>query len=822
MALVYAILLGGLAILPLVWGQHTVLIQDMLLAYYCYFDDFHRQFAINHWPLWSSSYQTGMPMYAYWQSGWLYPGTWVCFGLFPTQIGLYLFYGMHFALACYGFAILGPCLRLTRAASLWSGTVFALSGTLLARYEHPTFMAGWAYMPLVLGLLIRVQRRPSALRFSLYAIAFALQALGGHPQATITTALLILPFGIGYWPRLRKTVLANVMAFVLCLPLFEPFYALVQMTDRYGGSHWQAQTHADTYSLVGLPLKPASTAMESPDGDSASVTDSLPSDSLLAPESPLAPFPLVEAMAFEPPESVFGFQEFAAGSLRLPHLWALLYPQAVGLPAHGTWWGQEPWTEVYVGFGGLALLMLAFLSWKSASPELKRMALSGAIGLWLALGPLLGASQATFHLPILGDMRRPGRWDILLILALAAWSGQGFRRFFALLPHLPWVHQLWRRRLLLLVTLAHALGGLLFWALGYWPKLWQTLLPLVHSGSGKDYAPKLIALSRGFGQDLALMGLALCAIVWAIHSHKRHETHRHLGQIAFFLILIFSLVRLHWISFHPFPSDFYAKPPPVLQAIDLETKAFWRTTHYLEYPGDSLWRMHHQPLASMDMYEREKNALSYGIHAIYGIRHVGAHLPLLWDWRRNPRPTELSARYLFSDQKMDEFQGSVLKDLGVYGGIHAYEMENALPRLQRFPGHARDPATLSQQKCPKGYSRSGNLCVDEPYDGQLTVRGLPPEGKRTLFQAGDILLFREHAWNGWEARVDGGPWKPLQRDLLGFQFVPFDGEAERVEIRFYPRIFFWLISWSLVCFALLAVTCHFYMRTRISPWFSRK
>src|SRR5688500_12094718 len=156
--LALALLAGLLPVLPMLLRGSPVLNNDMLVAYFCYFWDFHRNWSWDH-PLvfWSSSYQTGMPMHAYWQSGYLYPLTWILFGPLSPHLGIHLFYACHFALGIVGFAALGPRLRLARTSSLWGGICFSLSGTMLARYEHAPFLAGWAWLPLVLAAFLSLR-----------------------------------------------------------------------------------------------------------------------------------------------------------------------------------------------------------------------------------------------------------------------------------------------------------------------------------------------------------------------------------------------------------------------------------------------------------------------------------------------------------------------------------------------------------------------------------------------------------------------------------------------------------------------------------------
>ena len=266
--------IGLLPVLPALLHGGPVLNNDMLVAYFCYFWDFHRNWSWSH-PLvfWSSSYQCGMPMHGYWQSGYLYPVTWLLFGPISPHVGIYLFYAFHFSLGVYGFLRLGPRLGLHRTASLWAGICFALSGTMLARYEHATFLAGWAWIPLVLHAFLALRDAPGPKAFFIYAGCVALQALGGHPQASAATAILIAVFTVtamlrrpvldprsgppgnvvpgGSVPRARARRAAwilggHLLALIYCAPMLIPFVHLVDQTDRFDGTAWEGGNPGET------------------------------------------------------------------------------------------------------------------------------------------------------------------------------------------------------------------------------------------------------------------------------------------------------------------------------------------------------------------------------------------------------------------------------------------------------------------------------------------------------------------------------------------------------------------------------------------------
>jgi hypothetical protein len=209
--------------------------------------------------------------------------------------------------------------------------------------------------------------------------------------------------------------------------------------------------------------------------------------------------------------------------------------------------------------------------------------------------------------------------------------------------------------------------------------------------------------------------------------------------------------------------------------MDLATKPFWRVDHYLEYPGTEMWQMHHDPLRRMDLFEREKTALGYGIHAIFGIKHVGGHMPLLWPWDTSLTPGEKSARYLLSNKDLGRFHGSPLKSIARYDSVRVYAVLDWKPRIELRPG-AASPVDSAAQICQAGFSGYGGICVYEPRDGWVEVRG--------RFQAGDTSVFREHWHRGWRVRVDHGEWGKPESYSGVFMAHAFSRAASQAEWKF--------------------------------------
>jgi hypothetical protein len=778
---------GLAAVLPMLLKGSPVLNNDMLVAYFCYFWDFHKAWSFAHpLPLWSSSYQCGMPMHAYWQSGYLYPVTWILFGPISPFIGIHLFYAFHFSLGIFGFLKLGPHLRLKPFAAYWAGLCFGLSGTLLARYEHATFLAGWAWLPAVLAAFLALRDAPGAKTLCAYAACVAMQALGGHPQASAATAFLIGIFTVacigravvtrrlpksertaggapGPSPRSLAWVLGgHVLALVWCLPLLIPFLKLVNDTDRYDGVTWEKG-----------PVALAARTWQSAD---------------------------------------FDFEKFSTGALRPVHLLSLAAPHALGTPSNGSWWGGEVWGEVFVYIGGLGLFFCLFASPRRANADLRWLWVAGLFGLWLSFGPALGASQIQYHIPFLNDFRRPARFLILFVLGLAPLSAHGLQRWAAR----PRAHGAYTSAILasvLAVGLAYLrfhpdpLGNVLDF-LG--PM--RSLHPCAH------YLRKMALLMGRYSDDSAVLALSAAAILFYAQRAKavpsesgarlRRRRLRRRALSALFLVLLFDLLRLHWDHFYLFPASFYREPPASAAIFDKATQPFWRVNHYLEYPGHELWRMHNDPMEHFPLLEREKTALSCGIHAVFGYRHVSAHLPLLWRWDENTTPGGKSGRYLLSNRDLPEFHGDSLTPLGRFGEVIAYEVKGWRPRLENLRA-APDSAAASA--CEEGYSGYRDVCVREPRDGTVLVH--------SRWKAGDTLLFRERYAVGWRYRVDGGSWSPAQENHEHFMALPVGKAAGRMEIEYHPGGFYRLAACSYGLSGLFLLLGFLLSRFRGGLWF---
>jgi hypothetical protein len=264
--------------------------------------------------------------------------------------------------------------------------------------------------------------------------------------------------------------------------------------------------------------------------------------------------------------------------------------------------------------------------------------------------------------------------------------------------------------------------------------------------------------------------------------------------------LLADLLRIHWDHFYLFSPDYYRKPPETAQVLDQTTAPFWRVSHYLEYPGLELWQMHNNPMAHFELLEREKLALTYGIHAIFSYRHVGAHLPMIWNWDPELTPADKGTRYLFSNTELTFYRGDSLKSLGVFNGVNAYELKNWKPRFEKLTSDLEEKSI----PCPTGYSEFKGLCVLELRDGHMQIKG--------QFSVGDTLWVRERAYPGWRYRLEAGPWMSITKSEDHFLHLPITKNSKTVELDFFPRDFY-LLS-GLCLFITLIIPLPFFMRRK--------
>ena len=200
-------------------------------------------------PLWNDLLFMGAPFLANSQVGLLYPPNWLLWVFVPhTASAIKLTILLHTLWAGLGMlALLNGPMRLRLLPALTGAALFALGGHLTAHIEQINQLQGLSWLPWLLLLLARSEKRPRQWG-PLLAAALALQLLSGHTQTVfisiVTLALMALWWG---WcseqgtsgiRRLRLLfvfLLAGIGALLLTLPQLVPTLELSGLSNRAGG-----------------------------------------------------------------------------------------------------------------------------------------------------------------------------------------------------------------------------------------------------------------------------------------------------------------------------------------------------------------------------------------------------------------------------------------------------------------------------------------------------------------------------------------------------------------------------------------------------------
>jgi hypothetical protein len=184
----------ALALLPFLifWrealGREVFYLHDVQYYFYPYHRLVVDTLRAGHLPLWNPYAFSGIPLLGDGQTAMFYPPNWIFFALAPIH-ALAVVTLAQFSIAGVGMWGYARSLRLSHAAALLAAVAYMFSGFLAARVVHLSILAGAALIPLVFWSVERLLQRPSTGSFALVAAAVALQALAGHPQVPIYTAV---------------------------------------------------------------------------------------------------------------------------------------------------------------------------------------------------------------------------------------------------------------------------------------------------------------------------------------------------------------------------------------------------------------------------------------------------------------------------------------------------------------------------------------------------------------------------------------------------------------------------------------------------------
>ncbi|HEY0603627.1 MAG TPA: YfhO family protein [Herpetosiphonaceae bacterium] len=158
-------------------------------------------------PLWNPYAFSGIPLLGDGQTAMFYPPSWL-FWLLPPIHALTVIVLLHFSIAGGGMWLYLRSLRLSRLAAFVAALAYMFNGFLVARVVHLSIMAGAALIPLIFWSVELLLQQRTRRAFVLATALVCVQALAGHPQVPIYTAvglgLYVLTLAISHWWRERR------------------------------------------------------------------------------------------------------------------------------------------------------------------------------------------------------------------------------------------------------------------------------------------------------------------------------------------------------------------------------------------------------------------------------------------------------------------------------------------------------------------------------------------------------------------------------------------------------------------------------------------
>lgn len=184
----------ALALLPfaLFWaealGRRVFYHHDLQYYFYPYHKLIVDITRAGHLPLWNPYAFSGIPLLGDGQTAMFYPPNWL-FWLLPPIYALTVVVLLQFSIAGVGMWLYLRRLRLGALAAFVAALAYMFNGFLVARVVHLSIMAGAALIPLIFWSVERLLQARDRRSFVLAAALVGVQALAGHPQIPIYTAV---------------------------------------------------------------------------------------------------------------------------------------------------------------------------------------------------------------------------------------------------------------------------------------------------------------------------------------------------------------------------------------------------------------------------------------------------------------------------------------------------------------------------------------------------------------------------------------------------------------------------------------------------------
>lgn len=191
-----ALIMLGLLLLPfgLFWaetlGRQVFYYHDVQYYFFPYHKLVVDIIRDGHLPLWNPYAFGGIPLLGDGQTAIFYPPNWI-FWLLPPAHAFGIVVLLQYSIAGMGSFLYARALGLSRLAACVAALAFMFNGYLIGRVVHLSIIAGAALIPWVFWSVERLLQRGGVAMFVIAALMVALQAVSGHPQVPIYTALAV-------------------------------------------------------------------------------------------------------------------------------------------------------------------------------------------------------------------------------------------------------------------------------------------------------------------------------------------------------------------------------------------------------------------------------------------------------------------------------------------------------------------------------------------------------------------------------------------------------------------------------------------------------
>lgn len=206
-----------------------------------------------HLPLWNPYAFSGIPLLGDGQTAMFYPPNWL-FWLLPPVHALTIVVLLHFSIAGGGMWLYLRSLRLSRLAAFVAALAYMFNGFLVARVVHLSIMAGAALIPLIFWSIELLLQQRTRRAFVLAAAMVCLQALAGHPQVPIYTAvgigLYVLTLAIVHWRREQHWRAFQPLAYLGSVYLVGYALAAIQLVPWIELASFSPRAASASYGFV--------------------------------------------------------------------------------------------------------------------------------------------------------------------------------------------------------------------------------------------------------------------------------------------------------------------------------------------------------------------------------------------------------------------------------------------------------------------------------------------------------------------------------------------------------------------------------------------